>query len=82
MLSKERQSGEVPENEYENALDDAAPIKKPEDRHGQFLLRQLKPEHPRLPHEISSLDKLFSEAMIWKEGRLYSVVTSIMFLCI
>ena len=50
---EETQSGEVPATEYEDALDDAAPIRKPEDRHGQFLLMQLKPEHQRLLHEIT-----------------------------
>ena len=41
------------EHEPEDALDDAAPIRRPEDRHGQFLLRQLKPAHQRLLHEIT-----------------------------
>ena len=53
LKREETQSGEVPENKYGDALDDAAPIRKPEDRHGQFLLRQLKPEHQRLLHEIT-----------------------------
>ena len=34
-------------------LDEVAPIRRPEDRHGQFLIRQLKPEHQRLLHEIT-----------------------------
>ena len=34
----ETQPEEVPAKEYEDALDDAAPIRRPEDRHGQFLV--------------------------------------------
>ena len=46
-------SQEREETQPEDALDDAAPIRRPEDRHGQFLLRQLKPAHQRLLHEIT-----------------------------
>ena len=28
-------------------------LRRPEDRHGQFFLRQLKPAHQRLLHEIT-----------------------------
>jgi hypothetical protein len=41
------------EREPEDAIDEVAPIRRPEDRHGQFLIRQLKPEHQRLLHEIA-----------------------------
>ena len=34
-------------------LPDANPRRNPEDRHGQFLIRQLKPEHRRILHEIT-----------------------------
>ena len=36
-----------------DVLPDAHPSRTPEDRHGQFLLRQLKPEHRRILHEIT-----------------------------
>ena len=51
---EETQTEEVPAEDQEDPLPDAAPIiRKPEDRHGQFLLRQLKPAHQRLLHEIT-----------------------------
>ena len=50
---EETQPEEVQATGYEDALGDAAPIRKAEDRHGQFLLRQLKPAHQRLLHEIT-----------------------------
>ena len=34
-------------------LPDANPRRNPEDQHGQFLIRQLKPEHRRILHEIT-----------------------------
>ena len=37
----------------QDVLPDAHPSRTPEDRHGQFLLRQLKPEHRRILHEIT-----------------------------
>ena len=76
-----------------DVLPDAHPSRTPEDRHGQFLLRQLKPEHRRILHEITLTgqnvlrgDDLeggqpLQEVLIWKEVNLYSVVTSVIFLC-
>ena len=37
----------------DDVLEDAAPVTRPEDRHGQFLIRQLPHEHQRLLHEIT-----------------------------
>ena len=37
----------------DDVLEDAAPIERPEDRHGQFFIRELPPEHQRLLHEIT-----------------------------
>ena len=34
-------------------LPDANPRRNPEDRHGLFLVRQLKPEHRSILHEIT-----------------------------
>ena len=51
--TEETQTEEVPAEEHENLLPDAAPIRKPEDRHGQFLVRQLNPAHQRFLHEIT-----------------------------
>ena len=45
-------SGNLEEHEDE-VLPDANPRRNPEDRHGQFLIRQLKPEHRRILHEIT-----------------------------
>ena len=45
-------SGNREEHEDE-VLPDANPRRNPEDRHGQFLIRQLKPEHRRILHEIT-----------------------------
>ena len=45
-------SGNLEEHEDE-VLPDANPRRNPEDRHGQFLIRQLKPEHRRILHEIA-----------------------------
>ena len=36
-----------------DVLPDANPRRNPEDRHGQFLIRQLKPEHRSILHEIT-----------------------------
>ena len=44
--------GNLEEHEAD-VLPDAHPSRTPEDRHGQFLLRQLKPEHRRILHEIT-----------------------------
>ena len=41
------------EGHEQDVLPDAHPSRTPEDRHGQFLLRQLKPEHRRILHEIT-----------------------------
>ena len=41
------------EEHEQDVLPDAHPSRTPEDRHGQFLLRQLKPEHRRILHEIT-----------------------------
>ena len=91
--TEETQTEEVPAEEHENVLPDAAPIRKPEDRHGQFLVRQLNPAHQRFLHEITLTgqnvlrgDDLeggqpLQEVLIWKEVNLYSVVTSVIFLC-
>ena len=44
--------GNLEEHE-DDVLPDAHPSRTPEDRHGQFLLRQLKPEHQRILYEIT-----------------------------
>ena len=41
------------EAQEQDVLPEAHPIRRPEDRHGQFLIRQLKPEHRRILHEIT-----------------------------
>ena len=61
VCSQERQETQPEEvqawwnlEEHEaDVLPDANPRRSPEDRHGQFLLRQLKPEHRRILHEIT-----------------------------
>ena len=67
------------EEHEQDVLPDAHPSRTPEDRHGQFLLRQLKPEHRRILHEITLTGQnvLRGEVMIWKEANLCSVVTSV-----
>ena len=61
-LKRERKHPQQPEEvvasetleEHEaDVLPDANPRRNPEDRHGQFLIRQLKPEHRRILHEIT-----------------------------
>ena len=42
-----------PSQDDDDVLEDAAPVTRSEDRHGQFLIRQLPPEHQRLLHEIT-----------------------------
>ena len=48
MLALENQ-----EEHEDDILPDANPRRNPEDRHGQFLIRQLKPEHRSILHEIT-----------------------------
>ena len=50
---EETQTEEVPAEDEEEALPEAAPVNRPEDRHGQFLIRQLTHAHQRLLHEIT-----------------------------
>ena len=41
------------EEHEDDILPDANPRRNPEDRHGQFLIRQLKPEHRSILHDIT-----------------------------
>ena len=65
---EETQEQDGTSQDDEDVLEDAAPTTRSEDRHGQFLIRQLPHEHQRLLHEItlSSMHVLTSADL---EGR-------------
>ena len=61
-------SGNREEHEDE-VLPDANPRRNPEDRHGQFLVRQLKPEHQRILHEITLTSQGILQDDDWEGGQ-------------
>ena len=60
----------------DDVLQDAAPVARPEDRHGQFLIRQLPHEHQRLCMRLHSAQCMFSQVLIWKVVEHQCVVRS------
>ena len=52
-LKRERNHNTIQVEPEDDVVPDANPRRNPEDRHGLFLVRQLKPEHRSILHEIA-----------------------------
>ena len=53
LQREETQEDDVQAQDDDDVQRDIAPVRSSEDRHGQFLIRQLSPTHQRLLHEIT-----------------------------
>ena len=85
MLSREREETQPEDGAstrmMKMSLDDAAPTRRPEDRHGQFLIRQLLMNINDFCMRLHSAQCMFSQVLIWKVVEHQCVVRSVISLC-